>query len=69
MLDCDHCGKPVPATSSHHEFHEECDVEWHRRIDNKLCILCGGDDPEGSGRCEKCDADSPYLGYENCYTG
>ena len=73
MEDCNLCKKAVQPGTRYEDSHEECDEEWQRRIREGICTICG-DNPAGNSKiddnwCGKCGMDTPYSGYEDCYTG
>ena len=70
MTDCDFCRKPVldghevdTVTGSNHEV---CRLEAKRRLDDKICTMCGVNRADSKEfKCSDCEYNvSDYSGYE-----
>ena len=56
---CGCCGNETDGES----VHAECNAEWSRRINDRVCTRCGKGSIFENYRCKKCDYDSAFKGY------
>ena len=64
MGTCEYCYKHLDPGPDRSRYHDACDVEWHERVKNRLCVCCREPVPAGRNYfCPDCGYSSEYKGY------